>query len=214
VTAETCEYLVSYGCSGDFGRFRSARPLPARRGDRAVVRTARGLELATLLCAAEPGHAHFLPNTTVGELLRLATAQDEELALQIEGRCAALFADGRRLAAELDMPLEVVDAELLFDGEHAVLHHLPWGEFDERDLVSALVRRHDVSVALHSLRLPAEDDHEEGCGREGCGRGGCGSSGGCGTCGSGGCGSGGLKEYFAELRKKMQEQNAGRTPLL
>ena len=59
------EYLLRYGLAGDFGRFRAARPLALRRGDRAVVRSHRGLELAEVLREAAPGHAPFLPNTTV-----------------------------------------------------------------------------------------------------------------------------------------------------
>ena len=51
------EYLLSYGTAGDFGRFRPTRPLTCRRGDRAVVRSARGLELGVVLCEAQPGHA-------------------------------------------------------------------------------------------------------------------------------------------------------------
>src|SRR5207248_1796316 len=74
------EYLLGYGLRGDFGRFRAARPLACRRGDRAVVRSHRGLELAEVLCPARPGHAAFLPNTSVGELLRLAAPEDEAAA--------------------------------------------------------------------------------------------------------------------------------------
>jgi len=200
------EYLLSYGSMGEFGRFRPATPLVCRRGDRAVVRSHRGLELATLLCPATPGHAHFLPNTTVGQLLRRAGADDERLAEAMRQRGAELIEDGRRLAAEMELPLEVIDGEVLLDGEHAVLHHLPWAEFDERPLVSALSRQYNLHVRLHSLKTAEEP---EGCGRPDCGRGegGCSSCGSCGTCGT----TKKETEYFAGLREKMERQ---RTPLL
>jgi cell fate regulator YaaT (PSP1 superfamily) len=208
------EYLLNYGCAGEFGRFRSLAPVVGRRGQRAVLRTHRGLELGTFLCVAAPGHAHYLPNTTVGQLLRLAGREDEETAERMGRRSQLLFEDARRLVPELGLPLEILDAEVLLDGEHAILHHLHWDDFDERQLVSALSRTHGLHVRLHTLttKVSAEEDEPEGCGRENCGRasgGSCGSGGGCATCGVGKAPD--LSGYFAELREKM---NAQRVPLL
>jgi hypothetical protein len=213
------EYLLSYGTAGEFGRFRPPAPLECLRGDRVVVRSHRGVELATVLCPAVPGHARFLPNTTVGQLLRRAGPDDEAAAGRAAERGRNLFDDARRLTAELALPLEVVDAEVLLDGEHAILHHLNWDEFDERTLVSTLTRRHSLHLRLHRLKgeaaeVPEEEEHA-GCGREGCGKT---AGGSCGTCGTGGgcstCGVGkpqDLKTYFAGLREQMHRE---RTPLL
>jgi hypothetical protein len=201
------EYLVSYGSTGEFGRFRPVTAVACGRGDRVVVRSHRGLELGVLLCPATPGHARFLPNTTVGQLLRTAGPDDERAADRMAERAGELFADARRLTAELSLPLEVVDVEVLLDGEQALLHHLHWGEFDERELVSALVRRHGLRVRLHSLRTAGEpEEAEHGCGRPDCGRK---EGGGCSTCGSGGCSTCGaakpeeVRAYFAALRERM-----------
>jgi hypothetical protein len=211
------EYLVRYGSTGEFGRFRSTAPVSCGRGDRVVVCSHRGLELGVLLCPATPGHAHFLPNTSVGQLLRPASADDERRAEELRDVGQRLFADARRLAAELALPLEVIDIEVMLDGEQAVLHHLHWGEFDERDLVSALAREHGPRVRLYSLRTadePAQEEH--GCGRPDCGRK---EGGGCSTCGSGGCSTCGsarpeeVRAYFAALRQQMNE-HGNRVPLL
>jgi hypothetical protein len=205
---------------GEVGRFRPTRPLACRRGDRAVVQSFRGVELGEVLCPATPGHARYFVNTSVGKLLRLAEEADERAAARLQDQAWKLFDDGRSLAAGLDLPLEVFDAEVLLDGEHAVLHHLRWGAFDERPFVSTLSRRHGLHIALHYPPTPAGDhDEEHGCGS--CG------SGGCGSCGSGGCGSchvpaaapsaagtadDGPQAHFAALRERMVAQ--GRTPLL
>lgn len=211
---EIREYVLAYGVSGEFGRFRPVRPIDAGRGDRAVVRTHRGLEFGEILCVARPGHATFLPNTTVGKLLRLATADDVVAAERMRARAVELFDAARRAVAELVLPLEVLDAEVLLDGEQAVLHHLSWGAFDERDLVSSLASRFDLRVMLHSLKVEAPAEEAPGCGKEGCGGGNCSScgSGGCGTCGSPDAGE--LREYFAGLREQMEQQTAGRVPLV
>src|SRR5262245_60924346 len=93
------EYLLSYGTLGDFGRFCPVVPLTCRRGQRAVARTARGLEIATVLGDARPGHAHFLPNTSVGQLLRLATPDDDATERRRRDDARRLFDEARALAA-------------------------------------------------------------------------------------------------------------------
>src|SRR4051794_8954640 len=107
------EYLLSYGLLGDFGRFRVVRLLPCRRGDRVIARSPRGLEIAEVLRAASPGHALFLPNTSVGQLLRLATPEDEATGRRLRGQAQRLLERGQELTRELGLPLELLDAEIL-----------------------------------------------------------------------------------------------------
>src|SRR5947208_13782130 len=111
-------YILSYGKAGDFVRFRPAHSLSFRRGDRAVIRTPRGQEIGTVLCEARQGHALFLPNTSVGELLRSANVEDQKLFDHLGERAQRLFADGRRLAEEMQLPVELLAVEILLDDEH------------------------------------------------------------------------------------------------
>jgi cell fate regulator YaaT (PSP1 superfamily) len=206
------EYLVSYGTLGDFGRFRPARPFVCRRGDRAVVRTHRGIEIGEVLRGADPGHAQFLPNTTVGTLLRIAAEQDERTALALSARAAEFCDEAGRLAGSLDLPLAVLDAEMLLDSEHAVLHFVRLAECDVRPLVSALSKSFAVHVLVQDLTRAEQhaEEHAHSCGS--CG------TGGCGDCGSGGCGTCGsakpeeVQAHFAGLREQMEA--ASRVPLL
>jgi cell fate regulator YaaT (PSP1 superfamily) len=217
---EAQEYLVSFGLTGEFGRFRAAAPLVLRRGERVVVRGPRGVEIASVLREATTRHARFLPNTTVGQLLRRAGDADEDADSAMRTRGQQLFERGRQLAAELSLPLELVDVEVLLDGEHAVLHLLRWAEADVRPFVSTLSREFELHVTLADLSRPAESaGHEDEAEHAGCGRPNCGrkEGGGCSTCGSDGCGSCGAAKspdmtlYFAQLREQMERQ---RTTLL
>ena len=214
------EYLVGYGQLGDFGRFRAAGPIRCQHGDRVVVRSHRGLEIGQVLCPATPRHARYLPNTTVGQLLRPVTPADAAKEDTLRERGMELLQRAGALARELDLPLELLDVEMLLDGEHAVLHHLRWANPDVRPFVSTLSRHFALHILLQDLTktvgVPvAEEEHDHpGCGKEGCGSG----AGGCGDCGSGGgcssCGTsspGDLATYFSGLRDKMEQQ---RTPLL
>src|SRR5438445_12458055 len=116
---ENLEYLLSYGLLGDFGRFRTVKPLSCGRGDRVVARSARGLEIAEVLRQAAPGHALFLPNTTVGQLLRLATTEDEGSLANVRERGQRLLERGQELARTPQLPLEVLDVEVQLAGEHS-----------------------------------------------------------------------------------------------
>jgi len=213
------DYLLAYGAAGDFGRFRPVGPLTCQRGDRAVVRSHRGLELGVVLCEATPGHVRFLPNTSLGQLLRLAGDEDERTVERMSVLGRELCVRARQLAAELALPMEILDAEVLLDEKQAVVHFLRWEPCDERPLVSSLSREHELYVALHDLavaRTEAEEDHAHGCGRPDCGQaegGGCGScdsGGGCSTCAAGRPAD--ERAHFARLREQMTAR--GRRPLL
>jgi hypothetical protein len=195
------EYLVSFGLTGDFGRFRAAGPLSLQRGAPVVIRGARGLELGQVLRPASERAARWLGGAAVGELLRPASREDEEAARRMRRRAADLLDRAGLLAEGQGLPVAVVDAEVLLDGAHAALHVVRWNDADLRELVRPLSVEFELSISLVELAAPvAPAGH--GCGD--CGAGSCGS-GGCGT----GCGVARPEEvsaYFAELRERMERR--------
>jgi cell fate regulator YaaT (PSP1 superfamily) len=200
------EYLVGYGLAGDFGRFRSLNALACRRGERVVVRSHRGLEVGHVLLPATPRHATFLPNTTLGQLLRRVTPDDERKLEALRERGRSLLARGVVLACELGLPLELLDAEVLLDGEHAALHVLRVADSDVRPFVATLSREFALHIEIADLAWAKEHEEEE---HQGCGRKGCGENGGCGSCGTGGgCSSCGadMATYFAQQREQMEQR--------
>lgn len=210
------DYLLSFGTTGEFGRFRTTTPFRVTRGETAVVRSYRGLELGQVLCEATPGHAQFLPNTTLGKLLRIASCEDLTRAGQMQLKSQELFEAARRLCTDLSLPVEVLDSEMMLDGKQGIVHYLSPDSFDEREVVSRLSRQFEAQVCLHTLSLPADaalDVDDGGCGRPDCGSG---EDGHCSSCSSGGCSSCGsskndMQELFKSLRERMQASS--RTPL-
>ncbi len=204
------EYLIGFGLAGDFGRFRAADPLDLVRGGRVVVRSERGVELGWVLRPAGERLGRFLGSAGVGALLRAAGADDEEQALRMQRRAGELLERGGQVLEEKGMPAALLDAEVLLDGEHAVLHVTRWDEADLRELVRPLSTAFELSISLSELGGPVKA--AGGCGS--CGEGGCGSCGEGGGCGSS-CSAGvrpeEVREYFAGLRDKMEQR---RVPLL
>ncbi len=197
-------YLVRHGTPGFLGRFAAADDSASdfTRGRPFVVKSRRGLELGELLGPADAG----FDDPFLGELVRPASDGDLATGASHSVTASQLYQDALRLAGELDLPLAVLDLELLLDGRHAVLHAVRLGDCDAGPLLAALGERHDIVVLLFDLTVEPEP---HGCGS--CGDGGCGSGcgdGGCGTCSAGGAAE--LAAYFAELRTQMER---GRVPL-
>src|SRR5262249_23626681 len=106
---------------------------------------------------------------------------------RMQKRSHLLFDDARRSAAELFLPLEVIDAEILLDGRNAVVHYLRWAECDPRPLLDRLASTYHILASLHDMRLaapPPEEEAHAACGASSCGTGGCGScrGGSCSAC--------------------------------
>jgi cell fate regulator YaaT (PSP1 superfamily) len=207
---ESREYLLRFGLNGEFGRFRASATFAYRRGERVVIRGPRGVEIAEVLREAVPGHAQFLPNTSVGQLLRRLTAEDERTEGQMRDRGQQVFECGQRLLVELNLPFQLLDVEVLLDGQHAVLHYLSAGSADVRPFVSTLSREFELHVTLVDLagqHEALEQEEHHGCGRPNCGQE---EGDGCGSCGAGGCGSCSTA-HFGQLRESMDHR---RTALL
>jgi cell fate regulator YaaT (PSP1 superfamily) len=220
----TTACLVQFGRSGFVGRFTAPAAVP--RGERVIVRGPRGVEPGIVLC--EPVEKFAPSLSTEGEVLRIATADDEAHVAGFPEREAELLALAGAAAAERGLPLTFVDAELTLD-DHLILHGLAWDACDATPLFADLSVRFDLTVRLLDLSQTAvTKDPKQAA--DGCGKPGCGSEGGCSSCGTesgaskGGCSTGScsrgkvksadeMTAYFADLRRKMEAAGVTRTPL-
>lgn len=214
--ATSHEYLVQHGNSGGVGRFATVESQMLRRGDDVIIQTIRGVEIGRVLCNATRRHQLLLDESPSGEVLRKATRDDLARLKQLQTRAQMLFEDCRMTAQRMNLPLEIVDVEIVFDGEKAIVQHLCGIECDLQPFVEELAETHDMPVFLEDLAadIPLKEPAAGGCGKPDCGKT---SGGGCSDCGSGGCSSCGegdvdMRKYFAHLRKEME--NHARTPLL
>lgn len=220
--------LVQFGRSGFVGRFTGS--VAVSRGERVIVRGPRGVEPGFVLCEPDDQFAPAL--STEGELLRIATAEDERHAAALSDRGAELLALACEAVTERGLPLTFVDAELTLD-DRLILHGLAWDACDATPLFADLSVRFGLTVRLLDLSQTAvtkDPPATDGCGKPGCGT----SSGGCSSCGSsntgegegkGGCSTGScargkvksaadMTAYFTDLRRKMEAASGTRTPLV
>ncbi len=166
-------FLIRYGALGWVGRFGTVKGVECRFRDRVVVQTERGVELGEVLADSSDGVAVANGKPT-GEVLRLAT--DEEVRQFTQRRrevLAVLISQAVTTLADATLPLEIVDGDLLFDGESAVLYFLGESHPDAGPLVTEVARQHGLErIELCSMVDPPTG----GCGSCGCGEGGGGCS--------------------------------------
>lgn len=215
------QYLVAFGKSGGLGCFSVALELLLNRGDRVIVRTSRGIERGEVLGPATLRQARLIGALAAGDILRRTTKEDEAERFRLECLADELVAGCCARARDLNLSLQVVDAEVLVDGCRAIVQFLG-DEADALKLNEAIGGVWPLDLRFENLAAPVslEHNHDEeangGCGKPDCGKVD-GGAGGCSTCSSGGgcssCGAGkvDLRPYFGHLRTKMEESH--RIPL-
>ena len=166
-------HLVRVGSMAQIGRFRSTDSLRYRRGDRVVLRTARGLELGEVLSVEE--------NTTQepdGTLLRGMTTADELLATRLDKNRHEAFQACSGLLAEQAIDALLIDVEHLFDGRGLYFYFLGPTDHRVEALTAQLAEAYNAEARFEQFA----DTLEAGCG-PGCGTeegAGCGDA--CGSC--------------------------------
>ncbi len=167
---------------GQVGRFRLALPLRVSRGQRVVVRTARGLEVGEFLSPFEASDAAIHAAATDGELLRTMTPEDELLAARLERRRHEAFATCEAWLKERDIDAQLVDVETLFDGGAIYFYFLGGAPTASAALEQELGEQYAAQIRLTDFANLLEHGCGPACGTEagaGCGA----SAGGCASCG-------------------------------
>jgi cell fate regulator YaaT (PSP1 superfamily) len=205
------QYVVSFGTSGAVGVFIADHPLPLRRGDRVVIDSPRGIEVGAVLCPASLRQARWLGTEASGRLLRQVTPEDDEQLSGQDSFRQHLFEAARRQVVQQELPIEVLDVEIMLDGRRAIVQYLG-DEAATETFAEMLERQFRIDIRVESLAgasARGEEQSQGGCGKPDCGRGqggcsACGTQGGCSTCGS--HGGVDLRPYFAHLREKMERE--------
>lgn len=114
--------LARYGRVPQVARFAGFGTAPAR-GTLVVVSTERGEELASALQILPAPKLNDSPPALTGELLRVATPEDSQLADALTQRAEADFAAWLKRAAQWKLQLELIDTEYTLD-EKLILYVL------------------------------------------------------------------------------------------
>jgi cell fate regulator YaaT (PSP1 superfamily) len=149
-------FVVRYGQMRFLGEFHGLHEQEHPRGQRVVVRTDRGTELGEILCPATDRTAKFLEGPAVGEVLRVATADDQAAVEQLVGRQREGFAACRELIERRRLQMDLVDVEAILGGERLVFYYLAEKRVDFRDLVKDLARYFRTRIEMRQIGVRDE----------------------------------------------------------
>ena len=165
-------YLIRYGSLGWIGLFGTVDEVECEHRDRVVVQTHRGLELGEVL--SDPATQPIATGDAkpAGEILRVAASPEVAAhSARVARSLNRLIDDSQKSLDAASLPVSIMDGELLFDAESAVLYFVGESHPDAGPLVTAVARQHGLQrIELESfLDAPPESG---GCGKPGCGGGG------------------------------------------
>ncbi len=149
-------YVVRYGRMRFLGEYTGLAGQDHPRGQRVVVRSDRGTELGDVLCAASDRTAPFMPDSSNGEILRLATAEDGELQARLTQDREVYFATCQDLVAKRRLQMDLVDLEIIHGRERVVFYYLAEKRVNFRELVKDLARSLKTRIEMRQIGVRDE----------------------------------------------------------
>ncbi len=178
---------VRFGRMRHIGEFSHMPDMKFGCGVKVVIATDRGIEIGdqvSLTCfgcekSVSRDQMRSYAQTSGGDtyrlkcgrILREATASDLSEWKHIEDSTFDMLQTCRRFAAEIDLPMKIVDAEHIFGGERIVFFFMAEERVDFRELVHRLASEFQTRIEMRQVgardeaRLVAD---YETCGRECC----------------------------------------------
>ncbi len=149
-------YVARYGRMRFLGEFASSAGQAFLRGQKVVVRTDRGSELAEILCPSSERTARFLENPARGQILRVATEEDEQAGVGLEKIRDKGFEACQELIARRRLQMDLVDVEPILGGERLVFYYLAEKRVDFRELVKDLARVFRTRIEMRQIGVRDE----------------------------------------------------------
>jgi cell fate regulator YaaT (PSP1 superfamily) len=162
--------VVRYGHMRMMGEFPYDGDTRPGCGAKVVIRTKRGTELAEVVtttctnggCAKsvtrdklmeyiENSGGDDYPFSTEGRVVRIATPEDHQRQAALEATRPDYIAACKTLIRELDLPMKLVEVELLMGGEMATFFFMSEARVDFRGLVKHLAGRFRTRIQMHQV---------------------------------------------------------------
>jgi cell fate regulator YaaT (PSP1 superfamily) len=181
--------LVRHGQMSTLGLFEHNEPEVPKVPTRVVVKTEKGIELGYLvgqLTAYRAGQFRFSPDQLheyfenseieyscepVGRFVRYATPADISEERHLRQIVKDEIETCNRFINELNLPMEIVDAEHILGGERIVFYFKADGRIDFRELVKKLAREYQTRIEMR--QIGSRDEAKilgdvESCGQQCC----------------------------------------------
>src|SRR5215213_5858004 len=118
------KYVVRTGATRALGIMAPYRDETYQRGNSVVVRTDRGLEAGEVLCEATEASLATIKDPAQGQILRRMSTEDLNEHSRLREQERHEFETCKRLIAQEQLQMKLVDVEHLFGGERVVVYYL------------------------------------------------------------------------------------------
>jgi cell fate regulator YaaT (PSP1 superfamily) len=144
-------------------------------GSKLVVRTPRGIELGEMLtttcpnsgCSKSVSRKEMLqyidnsggrdfPFTTQGKVLRVATLEDLHEQSRLDAQKSTIIRFAKVAISRHDLPMKLVDVELLLGGERIIFFYTSENWVDFRELVKDLAAEYQTRIEMHQVNAREE----------------------------------------------------------
>ncbi len=122
-----------------------------RRGEIVVARTNRGLERGEVLCEATDHVLSQMTSPPNGNIQRVTTAEDEAEHLAIENRQKREFEKCKQFIREMNLPMSLVDIEMILGGEQMMVYYSAEDRVDFRELVKRLSSEFKTRIEMRQI---------------------------------------------------------------
>ena len=119
-------------------------------GDKVIIETRKGMELGTV-CSQPRLRDASLQKRPIKEIFRLATAKDIEQKEKNERIEAEAMQYCKEQINNKEMPMNLVAAELSFDGSKLIIFYISQIRVDFRELVKDLVQKFNTHVEMRQI---------------------------------------------------------------
>ena len=150
--------------------FFDSNGVKLKKGQNAIVETARGIELGEVAVENRPVDENKVVDT-LKPVIRLATEEDERFYASNEERSKEAYETCVRKIIEHKLDMKLVDAEYTFDNSKLLFYFTADGRIDFRDLVKDLAAIYKTRIELRQIGVRDEVKMLGGlgmCGRELC----------------------------------------------
>jgi cell fate regulator YaaT (PSP1 superfamily) len=176
--------LIRYGKMGMLAELSCTEKIAQSGTKHVIVNTDRGMEIAEVVscyqCTANStltpekvesycrqSDADY-PLTRQGKIVRIATEQDVKEQRHLDANVKNEIRFCEDLIGEMNLPMQLVDAEHLFGGERIIFYFMSEGRVDFRDLVKQLAQQYQTRIEMR--QVGARDEARLIADYETCGR--------------------------------------------
>jgi len=160
------QYVVRYGNPGYVGRFGTVHKIACQRGEWVLVATDRGEEVGEVLriptdLEQQSAGPNDMGPRVAGELLRILSAEELQSHRGHVETASKILQDCESFFALKDLPIVLVDAEILFDRSTTVVYYLGDAQIELGALASELAGNYDNKrLQFEATSINQDSAHE------------------------------------------------------